>query len=315
MSLKIAIASRSLCNHGGLRQELKDSYPHATLIWNDTNRVFSGEELIGFLKGADRAIVGLEKMDLSVIESLPELKHVSKYGVGLDGLDLKTLAEHGKTVGWTAGVNKRSVAELTLTFMLLGVRNVVLSAENIRQEKWVREPGRQLTKKKVGIIGCGNIGKELVDFLKPFECDIKVNDIKPDLDFYKKNKLVNSTLEEIYEHCEIITVHVPLNSKTKGMISEKQFAGMKCKPFLINTARGGIIDEKALLQALNQGQISGVGLDVLSEEPPRDWTLSKHPKVILTPHIGGNADEAVLAMGRAAIRNLENYGDPLRYLD
>lgn len=303
-----------MCQHPRLREQLKEKYTASDLVWNDSNRVLSGQELLNFLEGADRAIVGLEKVDRALIGALPKLKHLSKYGVGLDGVDLRALSENGKTLGWTAGVNRLAVAELALTFLLMGARALPQSLTNVRLEKWVRAPGRQLTSRKIGIIGCGNVGKELVKLLHPFQCEILVHDIKPDLDFFKQYSLRSCSLSEIFLHAELITIHVPLNHSTRGLISEREFQSLKMSPFLVNTARGGIVDERALLAALDGGSLSGAALDVLEEEPPQRWDLAKHGRVILTPHLGGNSEEAVQAMGQAAIQNLENFQDPLNYV-
>ncbi|MCX7966648.1 MAG: hypothetical protein N2596_08500, partial [Syntrophorhabdaceae bacterium] len=152
---------------------------------------------------------------------------------------------------------------------------------------------------------CGNIGKDLVRLLEPFECKIIVYDIQEYTEFYKKYNIITMNLEELIRESDIVTLHVPLNDTTRNILDRERLALMKKGSFLINTARGGLIDEDALKEMLKNGHLSGAALDVLSIEPPEDMELLNLPNVIVTPHIGGSTEEAILAMGRAAIRGLD----------
>ncbi len=312
MSDTIAVVARSVCTNTALREELKKKYPG--IVFNDTNRVLAGEELIAFLKGHRRAITGLEKIDSKILEKTPDLKHISKYGVGLDMLNLEDLNRQGVTLGWSAGVNRRSVAELALTFMLTLIRSVHLSEANVAAQKWERAKGRQLSEKTIGIIGCGNIGKDLVRLLKPFGCRVLAHDIVDYGDFYREFGVESVDLKTLFASSDIVSIHTPKNSSTLGLLGRPAIAQMRRGTFVVNTARGGLVDEVALLEALNSGQIAGAALDVLEQEPPADYSLLEHPRLISTPHIGGNADEAVMAMGRAAIDNLENPRNALEFV-
>ncbi|RYZ84115.1 MAG: phosphoglycerate dehydrogenase, partial [Proteobacteria bacterium] len=180
----IAVASRSFCANPVLRQELEARYSQIT--WNTTGRVLEDAELIEFLKGHTKAITGLEKINRSILSGVPELKHIAKYGVGMDMIELADLESMGVTLGWISGVNRRAVSELTLNFMLTLIRGVHLSTAHFRNDEFKRAPGRQLTEKTVGIIGCGNIGKELVKFLRPFSCRVLVHDIVDYPEFYQE---------------------------------------------------------------------------------------------------------------------------------
>jgi phosphoglycerate dehydrogenase-like enzyme len=319
--LRITVTSRSFSKNSILVAELKEKYPTAKITLNGEDSVLEGDRLIQFLSDCDRAITGLEKIDETILKHLPELKHISKYGVGLDMIDFPSLKNAGVTLGWTGGVNRRSVAELTLYFMLGLMRGADQSHENLLKNQWTRAKGFHLSEKTIGIVGCGNVGKDLVRLLSPFGCRILVSDPKNHQsdyqEFYRSFSITPSTLEETLKLADIVTLHVPKSKSTLGLISAEKLKLMKSNAFLINTARGGIVDESALLSALSNQKLAGAAMDVFNIEPPTAGTsaydLIHHPKFYGTPHIGGGAEEAMLLMGRAAIQNLENFEDPIRY--
>lgn len=300
---KIAVCSRSFSNNPILRSELLNVYSNVT--FNDAGRQLKGEELLEFLDGHDKAIVALEPMDDFVLSRLPQLKVVSKYGVGLDGIDMASMHKHGKFLGWTGGVNKRSVSELTLAFMLLMLRNLPNNNREVTSGIWRQNIGGMLSGRTVGIIGCGNIGKDLIEILRPFNCKVLVNDILEFREFYEHNMIVATSLDELLRVSDIITLHVPLDKTTRMMIGTSELKIMKSTAILINVARGGLVDELALKNAIQEGGIAGAAFDVFAEEPPLDQELLKLPNFFATSHIGGSSSEAILAMGRAAIAGLD----------
>lgn len=301
-NFRVAVASRSFSKNPTLRAELLERYPNVT--FNETGKVLSGEELIAFLSDHDLAITGLETINEAILKRLPKLKSISKYGVGLDMLNLQDMEKYGVQLGWTGGVNRLGVAELALTFALLLVRGTYVSHRHLRDQKWVQSPGRQLSGKTIGIIGCGHVGKELVRLLQPFQCRILVNDIRDYPEFFNEQKIRRVTLEELLKESDGITIHTPLDPSTQNLLSAEKLQFMKSGAFLINTARGGIVDESALKALLKSGQISGAAFDVFGVEPPTDLELLNLPNFFGTPHIGGSSAEAVIAMGRSAIENL-----------
>lgn len=300
---RIAVTSRSFSKHAILRAELVARYPNVK--FNDEGASLKGEALVAFLDGHDRAIIALERLDDAVIARLPQLKIVSKYGVGLDNIDTAALSRHGKRLGWRGGVNKRSVAELALGFMLALLHNVPSSAAAVRGGTWQQVTGRQLTGKTVGIVGCGNVGKDLVLLLQPFEVSILAHDIVNYREFYERHAVEPIGLEALLKRSDVVTIHLPLDGSTRGMFSAERIGLMKPGAILINTARGGIVDDAAVKEALQTGRLAGIGFDVFAVEPPQDMEFMNMPKVLATPHIGGSAEEAILAMGRAAIEGLE----------
>ncbi len=309
---RVAVTSRSFSRHPVLRAELEKRYENVT--FNDEGLRLVGDALIDYLKGHDMAITALERLDGDVFEALPELKTIGKYGVGLDMIDLRAMEEHDVKIGWTAGVNKRAVAELTLTMMISLIRSLPAAYREVQSGGWKQIVGRQLTDMTVGIIGCGHIGKDLVQLLKPFGCQILVHDIKDYSDFYQDHGITALGLEEVLSKADVVTLHVPLDGTTRNLINRERLGLMKETAILINAARGGLIDEKALYKMLSTGKILGAGFDVYAVEPPKENPLIDLPNVLTTPHIGGSSEEAIIAMGMAAINGLESAGDPLSLL-
>ena len=246
-------------------------------------------------------------MSPEFIDKLPKLKIISKYGVGLDNIDLEACKKRNIVVKWSSGVNKRSVAEMTLGFMLALKRNLYLTSNSLKSQIWNKNGGFQLTGSKIGIIGAGNIGNEVIKLLKPFNCELLVNDIIDLKEQAALDGFIVASKKQIYKEADIITVHTPFTSDTENMINDAAFAIMKPTAFVINTARGGIVNEIALKGALENKQIAGAALDVYEIEPPVDVELLSYSNLICTPHIGGNSNEAIVAMGLAAITNLINF--------
>jgi phosphoglycerate dehydrogenase-like enzyme len=301
--LRVAVASRSFSENPELRAELTARYPDST--FNRTGRRLDREELIKFLQGHDKAITALETIDEALLKSVPSLKLISKYGVGLDMIDLHAMDRMGVLLGWTGGVNKRSVAELTLTFFLLLMRGIYHSNAETRAGRWAQTTGRELAGKTVGIVGCGHVGQDVVRLLRPFGCVVLINDIRELSDVCKLHSIDQVPLETLLGQSDIVSLHVPLDSSTRNLMNVERLRRMKKGAFLVNTARGGVVDESALKEQLKSGALAGAAFDVFASEPPQDLELIHLPNFLGTPHIGGSTPEAILAMGRAAIENLE----------
>lgn len=306
---RIAIASRSFSRHPQLRQALLDRYAQVT--FNDAGESLSGEKLIAFMRGHDAAITALEKLDEKFFAALPELKIIGKYGVGLDMIDLEAMRRYGVRLGWKGGVNRRAVAELVISFAISLLRLVPQGNALVRSGGWQQLKGRQLSGRTVGIIGLGHVGKDLVELLKPFACNIFAYDIKSFPDFCAQHGVKQVALDELLKVSDIVTLHVPLDDTTRGMLSATRLNLMKSDAMLINAARGGLVDERALGDRLRDGRLAAAAFDVFEEEPPLDKDLIGLPNMLSTPHIGGSSEESILAMGLAAIDGLENAGDPI----
>lgn len=303
-STPIAVASRSFSRHPVLRSELLVEY--SDVRFNDEGLVLAGTSLIDFARGRRKLVIGLERIDDSILAALPELEVISKYGVGTDMLDKQAMIRRGVRLGWTGGVNKRSVTELAIAFMISLLRQIPLVSREVGKGIWTNRTGRQLSDRVVGVIGCGNIGKDLVSLLRAFGCKVLCHDILDFPEFYAAHQVEPVGLEELLSRSDIVTLHVPLDHTTLNLLSAERLALLKPGAILINTARGGLVDEIALQAMLMDGRLAGAGFDVFATEPPADLSLLRLPNFLATPHIGGSSEEAILAMGRAAIRGLDD---------
>ncbi|MBF0323914.1 MAG: phosphoglycerate dehydrogenase [Alphaproteobacteria bacterium] len=305
---RVAVASRSFSRHPILRAELLERYECVT--FNDAGVSLAGEALIEFLADHDKAITALEKLDEAILARLPELKVVGKYGVGLDMIDLAALGRLGKKLGWTGGVNKRSVSELVISAAIALLRHVPQGNVLVRDGGWRQLMGRQLSQRSVGIVGCGHVGKDLAVLLKAFGCRVLAHDIQDFADFYATHGIEKMGLDDLLAEADIVTLHLPLDGSTRNILPADKLGLMRRGSILINMARGGLVDEAAIKAMLADGHLAGAAFDVFAEEPPVDFDLLRHPNMLALPHIGGSAEEAVLAMGRAAIAGLDNARDP-----
>jgi len=303
--MNIIATSPSFSKNKTLQNEIYKYFPNAKL--NLDGKRFNKEELIEFIKEADGIIVGLEPIDDEVLQNCPNLKIVSKYGVGLNNIDKVACQKRGIKIGWTGGVNRLSVAEMALGFMLMFSRKLFETTNQLKNGIWNKNGGFQLSGKTVGIIGVGFIGKELIRLLEPFGCKILVNDIVNQGEYYKKHNLEEVLKEELYKRADIITIHTPQDESTYNFITLNEMKMMKPTAYLLNTARGGLINEQDLKYALQNGIIAGAAIDAYVVEPPEDKEFLELPNLICTPHIGGNAKEAVEAMGMSAIKHLVEF--------
>ncbi|MEN4044801.1 phosphoglycerate dehydrogenase [Sulfurimonas sp. NWX367] len=303
--MKIVATSPSFSKNKILQEEVYKYFPEAKL--NLDGKRFNQDELIEYIKDAEALIVGLEPVNEEVLQHCKNLKIISKYGVGLNNIDKEACKKRGIAIGWTGGVNRLSVAEMALGFMLMFSRNLFMTTNELKSGVWNKSGGFQLSGKTVGIVGVGYIGKELVRLLKPFGCKILVNDIINQDEYYTQNDLIEVSKEELYRESDFITVHTPQDESTYNFITLNEMKMMKKTAYLLNTARGGLINENDLKYALKNGIIAGAAIDAYVEEPPTDKEFLELPNLICTPHIGGNAKEAVEAMGMSAIKHLREY--------
>lgn len=307
----IKVASKSFSTHPVLRSELLASFPGG--IFNENGQRFSGKALIEFFHDAHGVVVGLEAITDDLLAACPKLKIISKYGVGLDQVDQEACKYREVHVAWTGGVNRRGVAEMTLCYMIGLSRNIFFSARGLRASNdWSKLGGTDLSGQIVGIIGAGHIGKEVISLLKPFGCKILANDILDQSNYYLEMGVTETDKEEIYACADIVSLHMPLDLTTRRLIDADVFAKMKDTAYLVNVARGGIVDQQALKQALKNKQIAGAAVDVFEVEPSDDQAFLTLPNLYCTPHTGGSSADSILAMGRSSIGHLINYFNVLK---
>lgn len=300
---RVAVCSRSFSRNAVLRSELLERYEHVT--FNDSGRQLEGDELVAFLRGHDKAITALEKITDHILAQLPELRVIGKYGVGVDMIDMAAMRRHGKRLGWTGGVNRRSVSEMVIAFAVSMLRHFPTAQREVLGGTWRQLVGGQLSGRTVGIIGCGFIGKDLVQLLQPWGCTLLAHDILDFPEFYARHQVEAVSLDALLSRSDVITLHVPQNTSTRNLLSAEKLRQVKPTAILINAARGGLVDEVAVREMLKSGRLAAAAFDVFEVEPPTDTELLNLPNFLATPHIGGSSEEAILAMGRSAIDGLQ----------
>jgi D-3-phosphoglycerate dehydrogenase len=253
-------------------------------------------------------------VDRELLDAAKKLKMVARAGVGIDNVDVEYASSKGVIVVNAPFGNTNSAAEHTMALLLAACRNVTTANGSLKSGEWKRAPftGVELKGKTAGVIGLGKVGGRVATRLKAFECEVLVCD--PYISVKRAHdlgvKLVSH--DEIYKNCDIITVHTPLNSETKGMITAREFALMKDGVIVLNVARGGIIDEQAMLDNLKNNKVSLAAFDVWSAEPPKSELLAElisHPKLTVTPHLGANTAEAQVNVAVDVSKEILNYLD------
>lgn len=301
----VAVCPRTLSEHPPFADALADA--GFTARWNRSGARLRGDDLRAFLDGASHAVVGVEELDAAWLPSLG-LRVVAKYGVGLDTLDLPALDAAGVQVGWTPGVNRRAAAELTLGLMLAALRHVGEGDRRVRDGAvaggWRPPPGRDLAGACVGVIGGGHVGLEVTRLLRAFGARVQVHDRRdrrPELGPLGAEQV---PLDALLATSEVLTLHVPLDASTRGLLDGAALQRLPRSAVLVNVARGALVDEAALLDALETGHLGAAALDVRAAEPAAADALALHPRVLTTPHVGGGTHGAVAAMAGAALHNL-----------
>lgn len=272
----------------------------------------SREELISKAAKAHYLLVGGRiRIDRELLDKAVHLKMIQRTGVGLDSIDLELLKKRNIPLYLNPGINGRSVAEHTLMLILSVLRRLPVADSSLRSGNWLKhEIGVQsynLFGKTVGLIGLGHIGFEVAKLLQPFGVKLQ---------YYKRTRLATAeelafnieyrSFEELLKEVDILSLHCPLDTSTRNLIGSKQIASMKRGCFIINTSRGGLIDERALIEALNSGHVAGAGLDVYSVEPPAPHNdLMRLPNIVLTPHVAGLSLETFERMMREAFQNIK----------
>ena len=268
------------------------------VIYNRTGRPLNQDELIEMIAEVDGCIAGLDEYNQEVFNTAKNLKVISRYGVGVDNVDLEAARKRGVVITNTPGANSSSVAELTILLILLLSRQVCQAHEKMKNGEWPRLNGLGLEDKTVGIIGLGAIGKLVAERLSGFKCKILACDIAQ-MNLKSNHLLIRMVnLDTLLAQSDLVTLHIPVTSKTRNLVDGHFLRKMKTGAFIINTARGELIDEKALIEALENKTISGAALDSFQEQPlPKDHPFLGLSQVITTPHMGAHTDTAIRAMG------------------
>ncbi len=242
-----------------------------------------------------------------LLNGAPGLKVVGRAGVGVDNIDVAAASERGVAVMNAPGGNTISAAELTMALLLAVARRVTVADRSIRQGRWERSSlqGVELRGKTLGVIGAGRIGWEVAKRCRAFGMDVVVYDPYLPADRVDELHPHLVSLDSLIENSDVITLHVPLNAETRGLIGESTLGRMKKGAFVLNVSRGGVVDETALAKALNNGRIAGAGLDVYEHEPlSPDSPLLDAPNLVLTPHLGASTKEAQIQVALEVARSM-----------
>lgn len=261
------------------------------------------EDVIRNLNESDAGLIDVEPYDNNIFDRMTDkCKLLVRFGVGFDKVNLKDASSHGLCVTRTTGANKTGVAEMALMMLLAAGRQVMINRKTVNSGVWVKNIGSELIGKKVGILGFGNIGIELAKLLSGFGCEVVAYDIFRNEEAARELNVRFTDLEEIFTTCDAISVHLPYNDETDHMINAEVFAKMKSNAIIVCTARGKIIDEDALYDALKNHTIAGAGLDVYATEPlPRESKLTELDNIILTPHVSSQTYESLWYTYKKAI--------------
>lgn len=272
--------------------------------YNTAGRPLSSDELLELIPGCDGYIAGLDDINRAVIAAADRLKVIARYGVGVDNVDLLAARERGIVVTNTPGANAVSVAELTVGLILSLARSIPAAVQAARSGGWPRISGISLEGKTVGLLGFGAVGREVARRLAGFECKLLTFDPACDLAAAEALGVQLIPQPELIRESDFLSLHLTLGPETRGLVDGEFLSQMKPGAYLINTARGELIDESALFDAVRIGHLRGAALDAFAEQPPKpDNPLLALPQVIATPHMGAHTDAATNAMGRVALQD------------
>jgi D-3-phosphoglycerate dehydrogenase len=279
---------------------------------NPLGRRLTAEELVALIPGYDLLIAGTEPITKRTIEAADRLQLISRVGVGLDSVDLAAARRRGILVAYTPEGPADAVAELTIGMALSLLRGVHLANQAVRGGVWQRLQGRRLARVTVGVVGVGRIGRRVITLLSVFGCRVLANDVRPVSLDAQHDHVEWVDLATLLRESDLVTLHVPLTRRTRHLVGAAELATMRPGALLINTCRGGVVDEGALATALRDGRLGGAGVDTFTHEP-YDGELVGIETCLITPHIGSMAADCRQRMEQGAAQNVVAFlhGDPL----
>jgi len=267
---------------------------------------YSFEELKDIISDIDAALIGMDIYNEEVFKLAPKLKAVAKFGVGVDNIDGIAAKRYGVKVLNAPGQNSNGVAELAIGMMLDLLRKVIPLHKEVEQGKWPRLMGGEMKGKTVGLLGFGAIARLVAKKLSAFEVKVIAYDLYPDKDAAKKlNVEMVSSMDEVIIGSDILSLHIPVTTETYQMFNDEMFGRMKKDAYIINAARGALIDTAALSRALDSGQLAGAGLDAFDPEPlPPDASILQCKNIVLTPHIGAETVESYNNVSSTTVKDI-----------
>ena len=275
-----------------------------SLVFNPVGKPLSEDQLIPLLAGCDGCIAGLDYFTARVIESAPALKVISRYGVGIDRVDLAAAKAGNVIVCNTPGANSQAVADLTFALLLGAARKVPVLDKKTREGQWPKSTGVELYGKTIGILGLGAVGRAVAKRASGFSMKILAYSPSINREYAAANGIIAADFDTLTKEADFLCLHLPLTEKTRCIISADVMKSMKKGAIIVNTARGGLIDENAALELLISGHLGGMGLDVYENEPLLESPLFELENVVLTPHTASHTKEATETMARMSVQNL-----------
>ena len=274
------------------------------VVYNPYGRPLTEEELIPLLADCDGYIAGLDTVTEKVIAACGKLKVISRYGAGVDRVDIAAARAKGIAVCNTPGANAQAVADLALGLMLCAARKLPMLDRKTKSGEWVRSTGIELYGKSIGILGLGAIGKSVAKRAQGFSMRVLAHDPYLDEQYAAQNHITPCSFADLIKEAQVISLHLPLNAQTKHIISREVMQSMQPGAIIINTARGGLIDEDAAYELLKSGHLGGLGMDAYEVEPPVQSPLFELDQVVLCPHTGSHTHEATVNMANMSVANL-----------
>lgn len=304
--MKVVLAGRY---PAGTYDKIKKMLPQETFDVIEVNT----EETYHSMTDAEIIILRIFKAPRAVIERNTNLKMILRWGAGFDSVDIEAAGEHGVLVTNTPGANAGAVSELATLFMLAVGRKLLCHEDSLRKGEWTKNTflnsSFTLNNKTVGIIGAGNIGRQVARKVQAFGASTQYYDLyrlKPEME--REYNLTYKPLKELIKNSDIITLHIPLTEENHHIIGKTEIAMMKDGAIIINTARGELVDDQALVEAVNSGKLAGAGLDVVENEPlPANDPLLCNPNIIVTPHIGGGTADIGDVIIPILVKDIEDY--------
>jgi phosphoglycerate dehydrogenase-like enzyme len=303
---KIIVTPRSLTKDGDPALNLLTGEGFE-IVFSTPGSLPQEDELIRLLPGCVGYLAGVEPITAAVLEAATDLKVISRNGTGINTIDLQAAQRLNIEILRAEGANARGVAELTLGVILGLVRSIPFSDACLKRETWERRKGLELQGRTLGVIGCGKIGQLVSQLALAFGMEVLAYDPFPDLKFAPDLDFRFADLEEVLAGSDILSLHCPEQTDSRPILDRDRLKRLSPGAFVVNTARASLIDETAILEALHDGRVAGVALDVFDREPPDATPLLSDDRVIVTPHIGGFTSESVSRATLAAVENLLNF--------
>lgn len=302
--MKVLVTPTSLCRNpdAPVLDALREAVDE--VVFNPFGRPMTEDELIAALPGVDGVLAGVDDFGARALRAADTLRVVARYGVGVDNVDLAVAAERGIVVTRAPGANALAVAELAIGLAFAVARGIPLLDAGVRAGEWPRREGRELTGGVMGVVGFGAIGRLVAERARGIGMAVVAYDpMLPD-DAFEAAGVERCELDDLCRRSDVVSLHVPLTPRTRHLIDERRLDLLPDRAIVVNTARGGLIDEDAARRALDEGRLFGVALDAYETEPPSASPLVGHPHVVSTPHSGAHTSEAVARVAAQSIADL-----------